>query len=96
MFLPKTNTPTIVEGGKYIASDGSKWHSLSPDPNEAWMLFKLFRNEGRKSQLEVKSQQLATGQKTVVQEEMPKALTVGDAIRNFLKSYRLKILSGGR
>jgi hypothetical protein len=60
------------------------------------MLFKLFRNEGRKSQLEVKSQQLATGQKTVVQEEMPKALTVGDAIRNFLKSYRLKILSGGR
>jgi hypothetical protein len=26
VFLPKTNTPTIVEGGKYVASDGGKWH----------------------------------------------------------------------
>ena len=82
VFLPKTNTPTVVEGGKYVASDGGKWHPLSPDPNEAWMLFKLYRNEGRKSQLEVKSQQLrqqlATGQKKVVQEEKPKVLTVGD------------------
>jgi integrase len=100
VFLPKTNTPTFVEGGKYVASDGGKWHPLSPDPNEAWTLFKLYRNEGRKSQLEVKSQQLrqqlATGQKAVVKEEKPKVLTVGDAIGNFLKSYRLKILSGGR
>jgi hypothetical protein len=100
VFLPKTNTPTVVEGGKYVASDGGKWHPLSPDPNEAWTLFKLYRNEGRKSQLEVKSQQLrqqlATGKKAVVQEEKPKVLTVGDAIGNFLKSYRLKILSGGR
>jgi integrase/recombinase XerD len=100
VFLPKTNTATVVEGAKYVASDGGKWHSLSPDPNEAWTLFKLYRNEGRKSQLEVKSQQfrqqLATGQKAVVQEEKPKVLTVGDAIGNFLKSYRLKILSGGR
>jgi hypothetical protein len=100
VFLPKTSTPTVIEGGKYVASDGGKWHPLSPDPNEAWMLFKLFRNEGRKSQLEVKSQQLrqqlATGKKTVVQEEKPKVLTVGDAIEIFLKSYWLKILSGGR
>jgi integrase len=100
VFLPKTNTPTVVEGGKYVASDSGKWHPLSPDPNEAWTLFKLYRNEGRKSQLEVKSQQLrqqlATGQKAVVEVEKPKVLTVGDAIGNFLKSYRLKILSGGR
>jgi hypothetical protein len=100
VFLPKTNTPTVVEGGKYVASDGGKWHPLSPDPNEAWTLFKLYRNEGRKSQLEVKAQQLrqqlATGQKAVVKEEEPKVLTVGDAIGNFLKSFRLKILSGGR
>jgi hypothetical protein len=46
VFLPKTNTPTVVEGGKYVASDGGKWHPLSPDPNEAWTLFKLYRNEG--------------------------------------------------
>jgi len=26
VFLPKTNTPTVVEGGKYVASDGGKWH----------------------------------------------------------------------
>ncbi len=100
VFLPKTKTPTVVEGGKYVASDGGKWLPLSPDPSEAWMLFKLYRNEGRKSQLEVKSQQLrqqlATGQKQVVQQEKSKVLTVGDAIGNFLKSYRLKILSGGR
>lgn len=100
VFLPKTNTPTVVEGGKYVASDCGKWHPLSPDPNEAWTLFKLYRNEGRKSQLEVKSQQLrqqlATGQKPVEKEEKPKVPTVGDAIGNFLKSYRLKILSGGR
>jgi integrase len=100
VFLPKTNTPTVVEGGKYVANDGGKWHPLSSDPNEAWMLFKLFRNEGQKFQLEVKSQQLrqqlATGQKPVVQEEKPKVLTVGGAIGNFLNSYRLKILSGGR
>ena len=25
-FMPKTNTPTVVEGGKYVASDGGKWH----------------------------------------------------------------------
>lgn len=100
VFLPKTNTPTIVEGGKYVASDGGKWLTLSPDPNEAWTLFKLYRNEGRMSRLEEKSQQLrqqlATGQKAVVNEEKPKVLTVGDAIANFLKSFRLKILSGGR
>ena len=100
VFLPKTNTPTLVEGGKYVASDGGKWHSLSTDPNEAWTLFKLYRNEGRKSQLEAKSQQLrqqlATGQKAEAKEEKPKVLTVGDAIANFLKSFRLKILSGGR
>ena len=69
MFLPKTDTPTTIEGGKYVAGDGGKWLPLSPDPNEAWTLFKLYRNEGRKSQLEVKSQQLrqqlAAGQKTV-------------------------------
>src|ERR1017187_7607805 len=91
VFLPKTNTPTIVEGGKYFASDDGKWLPLSPDPNEAWMLFKLYRNEGRKSQLEGKShqlrQQLASGQKVVAKEEKPKVLTVGDAIGNFLKSY---------
>ena len=100
VFLPKTKTPTVVEGGRYVASDGGNWHPLSPDPNEAWMLFKLYRNEGRKSQLEVKSQQLrqqlATGHTTVAKEERPTVLTVGDAIGNFLKSYRLKILSGGR
>lgn len=100
VFLPKTSTPTIIEGGKYVASDGGKWHPLSPDPSEAWTLFRLYRNEGRKSQLEAKSQQLkqqlSTGHKTVVNEEKPKVLTVGDAIENFLKSYRLKILSGGR
>jgi integrase len=100
VFLPKTKTPTVVEGGKYVASDGGKWFPLSQDPNEAWTLFKLYRNEGRKSQLEAKSQQLrqqlATGQKPVVQEEKSKVLAVGDAIGNFLKSYRLKILSGGR
>ena len=100
VFLPKTNTPTIVEGGKYVASDGGKWLPLSPDPTEAWTLFKLYRNEGRKSRLEEKSQQLrqqlATGQKAVVKDEKPKVLTVGAAIGNFLKSFRLKILSGGR
>lgn len=100
VFLPKTKTPTVVEGGKYVASDGGKWFPLSQDPNEAWTLFKLYRNEGRKSQLEAKSQQLrqqlATGQKPVVQKEKSKVLAVGDAIGNFLKSYRLKILSGGR
>jgi hypothetical protein len=31
-----------------------------------------------------------------VQVEKPKFFTVGNAIGNFLKSYRLKILSGGR
>jgi integrase len=100
VFLPKTNIPTVIEGGKYVASDGGKWLPLSPDPNEAWTLFKLYRNEGRKSQLEVKSQQLrqqlVTVPKAVVQEEKPKVLTVGDAIGKFLESYRLKILSGGR
>lgn len=100
VFLPKTSTPTIVEGGKYVANDGGKWHPLSPDPKEAWTLFMLYRNEGRKSKLEAKSQQLkqllATGQKAVAEEEKPKVLTVGDAVGNFLKSFRLKILAGGR
>jgi hypothetical protein len=27
VFLPKTKAPTFVEGGKYVASDGGKWHS---------------------------------------------------------------------
>jgi len=100
VFLPRTSTPTIVEGGRYVANDGGKWHPLSPDPNEAGTLFKLYRNEGRKSQLEVKSQQLrqqlTTGQNAVVKEEKPKVLTVGDAVGNSLKSFRLKVLPGGR
>jgi integrase len=100
VFLPKTKTPTVVEGGRYVANDGGKWHPLSPDPNEAWTLFKLYRNEGRKSHLEVKSQQLrqqlGTGYMAEVKEEKPKVLTVGNAIGSFLKSYRHKILSGGR
>ncbi|MGC2639205.1 MAG: hypothetical protein WA294_18620 [Acidobacteriaceae bacterium] len=28
VFLPKTSTPTIVEGGKYVASDGGKSRGL--------------------------------------------------------------------
>lgn len=60
---------------------------MSPDPTEAWTLFKLHRNEERKSRLEEKSQQLkqqlATGQKAVLKEEKPKVLTVGEPSRLF-------------
>jgi hypothetical protein len=62
---------------------------LSPGPNEAWTLFRLYRNEGRKFQLEAKSQQLkqqlSTGHKAVVNEEKPKVLTVEDTLQLFFR-----------
>lgn len=94
VFLSKSNHPVRIEGGYYVASDEGKWHRMSEDPAEAWRMFKLCRVQAQMRELELKARTLTTKQD--VKENKPKVLTIGDAIESFLRSFRLKVASGGR
>jgi integrase len=97
VFLPKSSTATIIEGGHYYAYDPyskSKWVPLHDDPQEAERLFKIARATAQLEQLQTQIAGLKSG--AALPGAAPKVLTVGLALKKYLGDVWLQVEAGGK